>query len=243
MRAWLVGLASLLFACSTSGTQEQAPGDGGNDSTLADGGGDAEDASEEADAAPPCVSIVSGNPTASTDCVYAGSCPADCAQGTAAAYACNSASVSTDGGVYPSAFQAPTGIVSIVAYDVPQYPWGEAGAWISCAPLACVRWATADHVDGGSGWPADPCGGDGGQPLAWVCPPVAGVLPPADAGCSNAGDRNVIGGGEAGIPANTVWCCRGVPVSLGDGGMPDGSAAEGGEGGSGEGGADSGSTD
>ncbi|HEX8792246.1 MAG TPA: hypothetical protein VF765_14930 [Polyangiaceae bacterium] len=235
MRGWLVGVASLLLGCSTSGNAASPAGDAGGDATIADGGADAEDANEEAEAAPPCVSIVQGTPTPSTDCVYAGSCPAGCAGGTAAAYACNASTVGGGAGAYPSSFQAPTGIVSIVAYDMTTYPW-DASAWVSCAPLACVRWATADHIDGGSAWPADPCGGDGG-PLAWVCPPFSGIVPSPDAGCTNAGDMNVIGAGDSGIPSNAVWCCPGVPGAITDGGSPEATPTEGG---SDEGGADGG---
>jgi len=230
MRARLVTTLALLVGCNSSGTQAQQSSDAGADSTLGDAGGDAEDASEEADAGPPCMSIVQGNPIPSLDCVFAGSCPSDCAQGTAGAYACNAASVAPDAGGYPSAFQAPSGIVSVVGFENTSYPW-DAAAWVSCGPLTCVRWATADHIDGGSAWPTDPCANDAGEPLAWVCPPAPGVLPPMDAGCSSAGDMNVIGGGEAGVPVNTVWCCPGTPPSATDGGPPD-------EGGSGEGGSD-----
>lgn len=224
MRARVLSLLTLLLACNKSGTQAQPPGDAGGDSTVDDAGGDAEDANDEGDAGAPCVSIVLGSPTPSADCVFAGSCPEDCAQGTAAAYACNAASVATDSGAYPSAFLMPTGIVSIVGIDSTTYPW-DAAAWVSCGPLTCVRWATADHVDGGSAWPNDPCSGDAGGPLAWVCPQVSGVVPPADAGCANAGDMNIIGGGEAGVPSNTVWCCPGTPLSPGDGGSEASSEA------------------
>lgn len=227
MRARLVTTLALLFGCNSSGTQAQPSSDAGGDATLGDAGGDAEDASEEGDAGQPCTSIVSGNPFQSQDCIFAGSCPVDCAQGTAAAYACNAGSVATDAGGYPSAFQAPSGIVSVVGFENTAYPW-DAGAWVSCGPLTCVRWATGDHVDGGSAWPNDPCANDAGQPLAWVCPPSPGVIPPPDAGCSNAGDMNIIGGGEAGVPANTVWCCPGTPPSSSDGGSPEGASGEGG---------------
>jgi hypothetical protein len=238
MRARLVTtLALLLVGCNSRGTQVQQSSDAGGDATIGDAGGDAEDANEEqADAGAPCTPIVPGNPVPSMDCVFAGSCPIDCLQGTAGAYVCNADTVAPDSGAYPSEFQAPTGIVTVVGFDTAAYPW-DAGAWVSCGPLACVRWATADHVDGGSAWPADPCDNDAGEPLAWVCPPSSGVLPPPDAGCTNAGDMNIIGGGEAGVPANTVWCCPGVSPSTSDGGSTEGGATEGG---SGEDGGDSG---
>ena len=235
MRVRLVSLLVLLLGCNSSGTQTQSS-DAGGDATIGDAGGDAEDASEEGDAGQPCVTIVPGNPFPSPDCVYAGTCPEDCAQGTAAAYVCNAASVVGDSGAYPSAFEAPSGIVSIVSVEQTAYPW-DAAAWVSCGPLTCVRWATADHADGGSAWPADPCSGDGGQPLAWVCPPVSGVLPPPDAGCVNAGDMNIIGGADSGAPTNIVWCCPGSPVPPPDGGAPDATSSEGG---SGDGGSDAG---
>ncbi len=219
---WLV----FVIACDGNGTVAQPTTDAGGDVTLGDaGGGDAADATEEVDGGLACTSIAKGNPYPSQDCVYAGSCPESCAQGTSAAYACNAASVPVaDGGVYPSAFAAPSGIVSIVAYDSNAYPW-DAGAFVSCAPLTCVRWATADHVGGGSAWPADPCGGDAGDPLAWVCPPVPGVLPPADAGCTSAGDLNSIGGANTGAPLDAVWCCPGAPLA--EGGAPDAAPADG----------------
>jgi hypothetical protein len=229
MRARLVSLLTLLLGCNSSGTQAQPSGDAGGDATLGDASGDAEDASNE-DAAEPCVPIVAGNPTPSQDCIFAGSCPADCAQGTSAAYVCNAASAG-EAGAYPSAFMAPTGIISIIGYDTTAYPW-DAAAWVACGPLTCVRWATADYVDGGSAWPADPCGGDADLPLAWVCPPYPGVLPPPDAGCVNAGDMNVVGGDEAGVPSNTVWCCPGAPPNIdagpADGASPEASPADGG---------------
>lgn len=230
MRGRLVSLLMLLPACNTSGTQAEPPSEAGTDATMGDASGDAEDASEDAgDAIAPCVSIVAANPVPSQDCFFGGSCPADCAGGTAAAYLCSVASVAVDAGLYPSAFQAPTGIVSIVGFETASYPW-DAAAWVSCGPLACVRWATADHVNGSSSWPSDPCAGDGGGPLAWVCPPYAGVQPPTDAGCINAGDMNVVGGGEAGTPPNTIWCCPGVPVPPMEGGSPEAAAPEGGSG-------------
>ncbi len=131
MRARLVTTLALLVGCNSSGTMAQQSSDAGADSTLADAGGDAEDASEEADVGPPCMTIVQGNPIPSLDCVFAGSCPADCAQGTAGAYACNAASVGPDAGGYPSAFQAPSGIVSVVGFENTAYPW-DAAAWVSC---------------------------------------------------------------------------------------------------------------
>lgn len=226
MRARLLTLLILLLGCNSNGTQTQSS-DAGGDATLGDAGGDAEDANEEGEAGQPCVTIIPGNPFPSPDCIFAGTCPEDCAEGTAAAYACNAASFAADAGGYPSAFQAPSGIVSIVAFESDAYPW-DGGAWLSCGPLTCVRWATADHVNGGSAWPADPCGGDAGQPLAWVCPPVSGVLPSPDAGCANAGDMNIIGGADSGVPPNTVWCCPGSPTPPTDGGTADGASDEGG---------------
>lgn len=218
-RMILCGWLVLVVGCNSNGTQAQASNDGGGDVTLGDAqGGDAADASEEPDVGQACTMIVPGNPYPSQDCVYAGSCPESCALGTSAAYACNAGSVPLpDSGAYPSAFAAPSGIV-IVAYEANAYPW-DAGAFVSCGPLTCVRWATADHVDGSSAWTADPCGGDAGDPLAWVCPPYPGVLPPTDAGCASASDQSAIGGPDTGVPVNEVWCC---PANLvADAGMPD----------------------
>lgn len=229
MRTWLLAPALLLTACSTSGSQVQSGGDSGVDATMGDAAEDAADAAEEPEAEPPCLPATVGNPSPSNDCVYVGACPSACGMGTQSSYACNAASVALpDAGVYPSVFEAPGGIVNVIGFDPSAYPW-DAGAFVSCAPLTCVRWATADHVDGGSAWPADPCGTVDAGPLAWACPPFPGVMPPVDAGCANAGDMNGIGGPETGAPMQAVWCCAGsLPTSSGDAGS-EASAGEAGE--------------
>jgi hypothetical protein len=219
MRTWALGAACLLVACNSTGSKAQPGNDSGVDATTGDASEDATDAAEELEAEPPCLPLTAGNPSPSADCIYAGACPLACGMGTQSAYACNAASVPIpDAGAYPSAFEVPVGIVTVVGYDPSAYPW-EAGAFVSCAPLTCVRWATADHVDGGSTWPTDPCGTPDAAPFAWVCPPFPGVIPAADAGCTNAGGMNDIGGQGTGVPAQAVWCCGGsLPVEATDAG-------------------------
>jgi hypothetical protein len=225
MRTLVFAAACLLGACNSSGSQPQPGNDSGADATTGDASGDATDAAEELEAEPPCLPLTAGNPSPSLDCIYAGACPSACGMGTQSAYACNAASVALpDAGTYPSAFEVPAGIVTIVGFEPTAYPW-DAGAFVSCAPLTCVRWATADHVDGGSAWAADPCGMPDASPLAWVCPPFPGVIPPIDAGCTNAGDMNVIGGQGTGVPTQAVWCCGGsLPAE--DAGAGDASPAD-----------------
>lgn len=231
MRTWTLGAVCLLLACNSSGSQVGSGADASTDATAGDAAGDAvADASEEpegAESAPPCLPLT-GTPLPSDDCVYAGACPSACGMGTQSAYACQSTSVLfPDSGVYPSAFEVPVGIVTVVGYESSGYPW-DASAWVSCGPLTCVRWSTADHLEGGSVWPTDPCGASDAGPLAWVCPPFAGVFPATDAGCANAGDVNAIGGQDSGVPRQNVWCCGGsLPSMPGDAGT-DGSAGEGG---------------
>jgi hypothetical protein len=139
--------------------------------------------------------------------VYAGPCPASCSSGTASAYACNAGA---DGAAtFPSVFSPPADVVDILSVLASAYPW-DASAYLSCAALSCTRWATADHLDGGSEWAADPCAGAATDaayaPLAWACPLSPGVIPP-EPGCVSAGDIQQIGGGDSGIPLNAVWCC------------------------------------
>lgn len=114
-------------------------------------------------------------------------------------------------------FNPPSNPVDLVTYQGSAYPW-EAGAYVSCAALTCTRWATADHVDGGSAWPGDPCADGGVATQAWACPTTAGVIPSV-AGCFNPGDLQSIGGAGTGIPVNVVWCCPPVSaVTTGDAG-------------------------
>ncbi|MGH7296458.1 MAG: hypothetical protein ACRELB_16090, partial [Polyangiaceae bacterium] len=209
-----VWLAPLALACNSGGNAGAgAAADAGADATTDAPPGSDDGPSTGDDAAgydaEPCLDFDAALPVASADCVYAGDCPASCSSGTASAYACNEG---PDGAAtFPSVFAPPADVVDILAFVPGAYPWGgDAGAYLSCAALTCTRWATADHVDGGSAWGADPCadaGTDAGpDPLAWACPLSPGVIPPV-AGCTSAGDLNAIGGGDSGIPENAVWCC------------------------------------
>lgn len=236
MRSWLLLALSLVAGCSSNGSQVQTGTDSGTDATTGDAEADVTDGGQtgteaQADAPPACSTLTVNAPAASNDCIYLGSCPENCIMGTASGYACRAGSVpAPDGGAYPSTFDTPLGIVSIIGTEDAGYPW-DASAYVVCAPLACVRWSTADHLEGGSAWPSDPCGTVDAGPYAWVCPPFPGVLPSTDAGCASAGDMNDIGGAGAGVPSQTVWCCAGTPgvVPPGDGGPGDAAAAEGGD--------------
>jgi hypothetical protein len=207
MRRWTTAGVLLALGCNSTGNQAQ-PGDGG----LADATTDAMRPQDDgapleahADAAIPssCLDLDASLPAPSADCVYSGHCPVSCIGGTASAYACNAG---PDGAAtYPAAFNPPSDPVDIVAYQPGAYPW-DAGAYVSCASLSCTRWATADHVNGGSAWPGDPCADGGAATEAWACPTTPGVLPPV-AGCYNPGDLQTIGGPGTGIPVNVVWCC------------------------------------
>jgi hypothetical protein len=233
------------LGCNSSGTQAQGGTDSGPADATVDGAtGDAADgASGDAteEGAAPCPLFTTGLPVPSTDCVYAGRCTFACNGGTASAYACNAnGATALDGSVlYPSVFSSPVGIVTVVAVAPGEYPW-DAQAFVSCAPLSCVRWATGDHANGGSAWPSDPCASEAGGPQqAWACPGTPGVVPPAT-GCASAGDFNTLGGAGTDIPANALWCCPigddagatadATTDALGDasgqtdGGVPDASA-------------------
>jgi hypothetical protein len=218
MRRWTIAGVLLALGCNSTGSQAQ-PSDGGPDATtdapgLDDGGPD--DATPEAEAATPstCLDLDASLPTPSVDCVYSGHCPVSCLGGTASAYACNAG---PDGAAtYPAVFDPPSDTVDIVATLPGAYPW-DAGAFVSCAALSCTRWATGDHVDGGSAWASDPCAEAGAATQAWACPPTPGVLPPPT-GCSNPGDLQNIGGPGTGIPVNAVWCCPPVASTTDDGG-------------------------
>jgi hypothetical protein len=124
---------------------------------------------------------------------------------------------------------APIGIVNVIASEAAAYPW-DAGAFISCAPLACVRWATGDHTAGGSAWPGDPCADGGAAVEAWACPGFAGVTPPG-AGCFATGALGGIGGPGTGVPSQDVWCCPGsadAGAGAGDGSMTEAGNLDGG---------------
>jgi hypothetical protein len=230
-------LAMLALACDSGGSGVAAA-EGGADaaadtSALSDDGPSALDASDASDALPPCLDLDAGLASKSPDCVYVGRCPSDCANSTASAYACLAGPDAS--ATYPSVFEPPADLVDIVATLPSAYPW-DASAYLTCGALACTRWATADHVDGGSAWAGDPCaptGTDAGPsdavPLAWSCPASPGVVPPL-AGCVSAGDLQAIGGGTSGIPVDSVWCCP--PPTFPDSGAPPGGDG-GGDGGGG----------
>ena len=209
MHRGTLAVLGLLLGCDSGGTEVQTD-EGGTDATT--------DATTETASAPdsgasetgadslapsPCVDLDATLRAPSVDCLYGGHCPVGCAGGTASAYACDPG----PGGVatYPAAFDPPSDLVDLIAYVPDAYPW-EAGAYLSCAPLGCTRWSTADHVDGGSAWPGDPCAAGGAAAHVWACPTTPGILP-SPAGCFNAGDRQRIGGADTGIPVNVLWCC------------------------------------
>ncbi|HEY3822123.1 MAG TPA: hypothetical protein VGL81_33390 [Polyangiaceae bacterium] len=229
MRCWTAAGVLLALGCNSSGSQA-LPGDGGAGDALADAttplpdGGTPE---EEVDTGTPstCLDIDASLPGPSIDCVYGGHCPVSCSSGTASAYACNGG---PDGSAtYPAGFNPPSDTVDIVASLPGAYPWEAGVAYLSCAPLSCTRWATADHVDGGSAWPGDPCADGGVATQAWACPTTPGVLP-TPAGCFNPGDLQNIGGPGTGLPVNVVWCCPPVDSTAGaDGGGDDGGATSG----------------
>jgi hypothetical protein len=229
MRAWKLALTVLAFGCSSTGTQT-SPVEAGLDATTGDateeGGLDGGDDGEAGDAGVlPCTPLVAAQLAPSEDCVFAGPCPEDCTLGTASAYACVLTAPMADAAPspeYPSVFTAPIGIVNVVASETSAYPW-DASAFVSCGPLACVRWATADHIGGTSAWPGDPCADGGMATLAWSCPTSPGVVPPV-AGCFATGALGEIGGPGTGAPAQNVWCCPGPA----DAGMTavDGSSTE-----------------
>jgi hypothetical protein len=211
-----VALLAGLFACNSAGTQlvtdagavADASVDVGIDAAAYDDGSrGAQDAGgDDSSALPPCTDLSFKASAASDDCVYAGRCPFDCSGGTASAYLCSpgpDASVPT----FPSAFLVPVDPIDVVALLDAAYPW-DAAAYQSCAALTCTRWATADHVDGGSAWPGDPCADGGAANQAWACPPSPGVVP-AVGGCFAAGDMQAIGGPGTGIASDAVWCCPG----------------------------------
>jgi hypothetical protein len=228
-----------LIECTSAGTTASIS-EAGSDGTVtgdAPASTDAElDAGDEGEAADgafvPCYPVVPAQPYPSDDCVYVGPCLEDCLMNTASAYACFVPSGTPGAGgdaspLYPSVFTAPIGVVNVVAITSGQYPWA-GNAYVACAPLSCVRWSTGDHVDGGSAWPGDPCGGEAGAAVqAWSCPGSPGVVPPGP-GCINAGALDTIGGPETGVPLQNVWCCPPPPdAGASEDAEPDDGASEG----------------
>jgi hypothetical protein len=231
LRAPVLLLALAAAACNSS--QPASANDGGSpagDATLPEAGdaaGEAGDDSTVAEdvqdaATSPCVAIEAGTLAPSEDCLLLGPCPVGCGHGTASAYAC--APDNAGNATYPSAFLPPADPVHVIEYAPGAGPW-DGGAYVSCAPLACVRWSLADNGPGGSAWAADPCSNPDATNAteAWVCPSYQGFQP-GMAGCFNAGAGQEIGGAGTGMVTNVVWCC---PSAFEDGG---------GEGGGGEGG-------
>jgi hypothetical protein len=224
MRAWTSLALLLACACNDAGTEAGAADGGGADVTVDavayESSAPSSDSGPDASPAASCTDLNVKGALAWDDCIYLGHCPFDCAGGTASAYACSlgpDASVPT----YPSTFNVNVDAVDVVALLATSYPW-DAAAYESCAALTCTRWATADHVDGGSAWPADPCADGGPWTLAWACPPSPGVVP-SPAGCFAAGDLQDIGGPGTGIATDSVWCCPSASAVL-DGGSSEASA-------------------
>ncbi|MGD0528837.1 MAG: hypothetical protein ABSE49_27110 [Polyangiaceae bacterium] len=223
-------LAAFPLGCNSTGSAvppaDAGPPDVTTDATTPPGDGGVTDAPSEAPTPSTCLDIDATLPVASFDCVYGGHCPVSCSGGTASAFLCNGG---PDGAAtYPGVFNPPSDPVDIVASQPGAYPWEAGAAYVSCAPLACTRWATADHVDGGSAWAGDPCADGGVATQAWACPMTPGILP-TPSGCFNAGDLQIIGGPGTGLPANGVWCCPPLATPGDDGGSDAGANADAGE--------------
>jgi hypothetical protein len=238
-----LSLPALAAACLATGCSSEGSSlvhsvvDAAPDATLSDDAGvspgdDGAGSDDGGLTAPQCMpTLPEGGSAPSDDCVGIGRCPQDCLSGAASAFAC--AAPDPTVGTYPSVFVARGDPMFLIGYVPSAYPW-EAGAFVTCGAQACVRWATADHVEGGSAWASDPCaGGDGGAsaPLAWACPEYQGFTPPV-AGCFNAGIGQEIGGADTGAARSAVWCCPPAPDGgddggEGDGATPDGTAGDG----------------
>jgi hypothetical protein len=217
----------LPLGCDSTGS-EAAPADAGAPDVTTDATPTSDaataDAASEAPAPSTCLDIDAALPVASFDCVYSGHCPVSCSAGTASAFTCKGG---PDGAAtYPGVFNPPSDPVDIVGSQPGAYPWEAGAAYVSCAPLACTRWATADHVDGGSAWAGDPCADGGVATQAWACPITPGILPTLS-GCFNAGDLQTIGGPGTGLPANGVWCCPPLATPGVDAGSEAGSGEAG----------------
>jgi hypothetical protein len=233
-----LALTGLLAACSSNGTVILvASQDAGDDRTTAtdaasDDAGSASPSDDGAadDAGPLCTDDApEGGSAPSDDCVRVGHCPQNCLKGAGTAYACAATDLAL--GAYPGVFRLRADPFDVIGYSETAYPW-EGGAYVACAAEACVRWSMADHIEGGSLWPSDPCANDDGGTAtqAWACPSYQGFEPPPQ-GCVNAGRGQQIGGPGTGVDVNVVWCCP----PAGTGGAADGGPAP--DGGPGEGGA------
>jgi hypothetical protein len=208
MKALRISVLAIAATAGCNSSQPSSTNDSGPpsvDATTAEAGDDsatAPDAEEEATT--PCVDT-EGGATPSDDCLLLGQCPLGCVHGTASAYAC--APGDSGAGTYPSTFVPPADPVHVIEYVPGAGPW-DAGAYVSCAPLACVRWSLADNGASGSAWPGDPCSdpdaADATQ--AWVCPAYQGFQPEGP-GCFNAGPSQQVGGAGTGMMTNVVWCC------------------------------------
>jgi hypothetical protein len=240
--AWALAMAG----CNSS--QPASANDGGppaSDATLPEAGDAAGDAGDDSTAAQdaqdvgtsPCTDLEGGTLAPSTDCLLVGQCSLGCVHGTATAYAC--APDDAGNATFPSTFVPPADPVHVIEYVPGGGPW-DGGAYVSCAPLACVRWSLADHGPTGSAWALDPCSNPdaAGATQAWACPDYQGFQP-AMAGCFNSGAGQQVGGAGTPLMTNVVWCC---PGAFEEGGVEGGPANEAGtgDGASTEGGSDAG---
>jgi hypothetical protein len=246
-RPLVLAIASLVAGChsnaGTGGADASTDASGGDGGTMiGDDGATAEDDAGDADAGLPVCSPLDAS-VPSDNCIFLGRCPEGCVSGTASAYAC--AATGTKVASYPSAFYLMLDPVAAIAYLPDAGPW-DAGAYLSCAPQACVRWSLADHVNGGSGWLADPCANvDPTANQAWACPSYEGFQPPL-AGCVNAGSGQQIGGAGTGVAPNVLWCCPpsgGTDGGTGTDGASDAGASDGGPDGGLDGASDGGGDD
>jgi hypothetical protein len=225
LRFSVLALALATAGCNSS--QQAGGNDSGppaGDATVPEAGDDAGEAGDDSAAAPdaeeeatlPCVDT-EGGAAPSDDCLLLGQCPLGCARGTATAYAC--APGAGGGGTYPAAFVPVADPVHVIEYVPGAGPW-DGGAFVSCAPLACVRWSLADNGPSGSAWPGNPCSDPDAANAteAWVCPAYQGFQP-AMSGCFNAGSGQQVGGAGTGMVTNVVWCC---PPAFAEGGAEGG---------------------
>jgi hypothetical protein len=216
----LAGFARVALACNATGTEPAQPGDAGADGTTSptstgspsDGG--SSESAVEASLASTCLDLDAGILSASVDCVYGGHCPVSCASGTASAYLCRAAADAS--ATYPAELDPPSDGVDVIAWQPDAYPW-DGGAYLSCAPLTCTRWATGDHANGGSAWSGDPCAEGGAATEAWACPTFPGVLP-TPAGCFTWSGAARVRDRSQGAMAGTKRAAMGRPRRSPEGG-------------------------